>query len=92
MECEFQWMICQQWTNRTMRLNDAYDEVKKLNLTRSIANEYTGENVLHVLIVQGGSTDSNISKLFNLVTLNRYKLCLLNAEVCDSGIVFLFAL
>jgi hypothetical protein len=81
VECEFQWMMCRQYTNRNMRLSDAYDEVEKLNLTRSIANEYTGENVLHVLIVQGGCTDRNISKLFSLVTLMRYKLCLLNAEV-----------
>jgi hypothetical protein len=81
VECEFQWMICQQYTNRNMRLSEAWDEVAKLNLTRAISNEYTGENVLHVLIVQGGRTDVNVSKLFGLVTLPRYKLCLLSAEV-----------
>ena len=91
VECEFQWMICRQYTIRNMRLNDAYDEVKKLNLTRCIANEYSGENVLHVLIVQGGNTNANISKLFSLVTLTRYKLCLLNAEVLGDTRCFHFA-
>ena len=81
VECEFQWMICQQFTNRNMRLSDAWDEVKKLNLTCAVSNEYTGENVLHVLIVQGGRADVHISKLFSLVTLPRYRLCLLSAEV-----------
>ena len=81
VECEFQWMICQQYTTRNMSIQEAWEEVQSLNFTRAVSNEYTGENVLHVLIVQGGRIDVSISKLFSLVTLQRYKLCLLSAEV-----------
>jgi hypothetical protein len=87
VECEFQWMICQQYTTRNMSIHEAWEEVQSLNLTRSVSNEYTGENVLHVLIVQGGRIDVSISKLFSLVTLQRYKLCLLSAEVLANCIV-----
>ena len=81
VECEFQWLLCQQYTVRNMRLKEAWKIWNKMQISRPVSNEYSGENVLHILIVQGGGTNLHISKLFELVTLQRYKMSLLCAEV-----------
>jgi hypothetical protein len=81
VECEFQWLLCQQYTVRNMRLKEAWEIWNKMQISRPVSNEYSGENVLHILIVQGGRTNLHISKLFELVTLQRYKMSLLCAEV-----------
>jgi hypothetical protein len=80
--CEFQWLLCQQYTVRNMRLDDAWELWQRKQTKCSASNEYSGENVLHVLIVQGGRAWAHISTLFSLVTLQRYKMSLLCAEVC----------
>jgi hypothetical protein len=81
VECEFQWLMCQQYTIRNMRLKEAWERWNKMQIIRPVSNEYSGENVLHILIVQGGRANVHISKLFDLVRLQRYKMCLLCAEV-----------
>ena len=81
VECEFQWLLCQQYTVRNMRLGEAWERWNNMQIKRSTSNEYSGENALHVLIVQGGRACAHISKLFDLVTLQRYKMSLLCAEV-----------
>ena len=88
VECEFQWLLCQQYTVQNIRLEDAWTKLndERIHFTdnpamHSASNEYSGENVLHVLIVQGGSAQAHISRLFQMVTLQRYKMSLLCAEV-----------
>ncbi len=88
VECEFQWLLCQQYTVQNIRLEDAWTKLndERIQFTdnpamHSASNEYSGENVLHVLIVQGGSAQAHIIRLFQMVTLQRYKMSLLCAEV-----------
>jgi hypothetical protein len=81
VECEFQWLLCQQYSFRTMTLLEAWERWNRMQASASASNEYSGENALHVLIVQGGTADVYISKLFSIVTMQRYRMSLLCAEV-----------
>jgi hypothetical protein len=88
VECEFQWLLCQQYTVQNIRLEDAWAKFieQPIHCTKrpamhSASNEYSGENILHLLIVQGGCAEAHISRLFQMVTLQRYKMSLLCAEV-----------
>jgi hypothetical protein len=64
-----------------MTLLEAWERWNRMQASASASNEYSGENALHVLIVQGGTADVYISKLFSIVTMQRYRMSLLCAEV-----------
>ncbi len=81
VECEFQWLLCQQYTVRNKSLDEVWQRWASKQTTLHVSNEYTGENVLHVLIVQGGGAHVYIAKLFEMLTLQRYRMSLLSAEV-----------
>ena len=93
VECEFQWLLCQQYTIRNKSLRDAWRRWQNMQTTLSVSNEYTGENVLHVLIVQGRNAHIHISRLFGMLTLQRYRMSILCAEVREqhAGIATLAA-
>jgi hypothetical protein len=58
---EFQWLLCRTYSNQTLTLNEALQLVKQGQDTQNVSNEYTGENLVHILIVKNHAAEYNLS-------------------------------
>ena len=58
---EFQWLLCRTYSNQTLTMAEAWQLVKEGQKEQSVSNEYTGENLLHILIVQNHSPELNLA-------------------------------
>jgi len=81
IECEFQWLMCQAYSPNVYPLEDflmASQPIASGTLATPI-HEYTGENVLHLLIIRGNM--EAIRRLHKLITCSDYKLHMMNGKV-----------
>jgi hypothetical protein len=58
---EFQWLLCRTYSNQTLTVAEAWQLVKEGQAEQSVSNEYTGENLLHILIVHNHSPQFNLA-------------------------------
>jgi hypothetical protein len=83
---EFQWLLCRAFSDQTLTLSDACRMIREERLKQSVSNEYTGENILHILIVQNHSAKYNLAwhldVLFKFVTHKQLRLNLIFGKVC----------
>jgi len=85
-DAEFQWLLCRPYSNRVLGLEQAWQEVKDGRFKRTVANEYTGENILHILIVKDSQAKYNLAAHLSLlfskfVTHPRFQMNLMNSKV-----------
>jgi hypothetical protein len=85
-DCEFQWLLCRTFSNHTLTLNEAWQLIQEGRDKQIVPNEYTGENVLHILIVQNHSAQYNLAwhldVLFNkFVTRPQFRMNLISGKV-----------
>jgi hypothetical protein len=52
---EFQWLLCRTYSNQICTLQDVWQSIKDGHDKLAVSDEYSGENLLHVLIVQNKS-------------------------------------
>lgn len=69
-DCEFQWLLCRPYTNRVVALEVAWQELKAGKFKRTVSNEYTGENILHTLIVKNSEAKYNLSRHLDILFPN----------------------
>lgn len=85
---EFQWLLCRTFSNETLTFNDACQFVYEERLKQIVSNEYTGENVLHILIVQNHTAKYNLAwhldVLFKFVTHSQFRFNLIFGKVSCS--------
>ena len=82
---EFQWLLCRAFSDHTLTLHDACQFIQEERLKQTVSNEYTGENILHILIVQNHSAKYNLAWhldiLFKFVTHKQFRINLLFSKV-----------
>ncbi len=80
VECEFQWLLSQEYSSNIFSLDDVMG-IAQSNSNDKVTpiNEYSGENVLHLLIIRG-NLDS-IRTLSTYITCKDYRFHMMNAKV-----------
>jgi hypothetical protein len=83
---EFQWLLCRPYSNQILTLKDAWQSIKDGHDKLAVSNEYSGENLLHVLIVQNMSEKYqlpwHLAVLFGkFVTRPQFRWNLMNEKV-----------
>jgi hypothetical protein len=80
VECEFQWLLCQEYSPNIFPVEDMLISSQHSSGSKvSIINEYTGENVLHLLIIRGHLR--SIENLCKLVSCTDYKQHMISSKV-----------
>jgi hypothetical protein len=80
IECEFQWLLCQEYSPNIYSLEDMLSSGdKNQRETCTVINEYSGENLLHLLIIRG-SLEHIVTLSDNITSLD-YRQVMLNARV-----------
>jgi hypothetical protein len=88
-EHEFQLLMCRTYSNQTLTVKEAWELVKLRQYTQNTSNEYSGENILHILIVHNHTAKYNLpwhlDILFNkFVTKPQFRLNLMTDKVSPA--------
>jgi hypothetical protein len=80
VECEFQWLLCQEYSPNIFPIEELLTSNQiSTNDVHTVINEYSGENVLHLLIIRGSL--QAIERLHDIINGSDYRQHMMNAKV-----------
>ena len=90
---EFQWLLCRPYSNQILTLKEVWQSVRDGHEKLAVSNEYSGENLLHVLIVQNKSEKYqlpwHLAVLFGkFVTHPQFRWNMMNEKVSYDNRIF----